>query len=96
MRLVPPRCFNCNRVLNNIGITYHTLVDVGASMDAMHAYLGLGPEGDCCRVTLRTACIEPRLRPPLPVSHDFVEVHEASKLAAATQTLRANGCTEPV
>ena len=91
MRLVPPRCFNCGSVLSNKSITYHTLLDSGANMDAMNASLS-----DCCRMTIRTACVETRLRRPLPSTQTFVEVHEASKLAAAPQTLPANGCTEPL
>jgi DNA-directed RNA polymerase subunit N (RpoN/RPB10) len=91
MRFVPPRCFNCGMVLNNKVTTFHTMLDGGEDMTELHASLS-----DCCRMMLRTACVEPRLIRQLPNPQSFAAVTEVSKLEAEPQTLRANGSTEPM
>lgn len=91
MRLAPPRCFNCGRVINNKVITFHTMKEKGEDMTEFNKSLR-----DCCRVILLTSCVEPRLRRRLPNPQTFAVVTEISKLEAEPQTLRANGTTEPL
>jgi hypothetical protein len=95
MRVCPPRCRNCGRAISNLVQSFHTFMDTS---------MGLGPGpaqrlrvlNDCCVAELLTAPVDKRLVKPVPSSQTFAYIHGASRLAAAPQTLRADGTTDPI